>query len=202
MESNSDSVGQRLCAEAASLRQQWKDDEKITKALSIFQEAAEKFSNLWMAHYGLGEILLFRASRSSDESKLHKLRNEGLCELRKAVDLEPTHPEPLLKLAGELALPDPTTAKDFYERAIEGLEAHSETLYPGFWQAGNHWAFAIGAAESGYEDLSIDAFCRAISLREHYATMYSPSLEKAIVCWKRALKKLGRNPKKWWQIWK
>jgi tetratricopeptide (TPR) repeat protein len=217
---NGSDEGRELCARAAELRQEWQAEENLVKAEDLFREAVQKFPDLWTSHFGLGEILVLKAGRSQISSG--PPLDEGRQELKKAVALDPAQPEPLLKLANTLAETDIAAAEGFYEQALEALQGQAEGLYSVDWQSGDHWQFAIGAAENGRDSIAVDAFCRAIEMNYNYSGMYMPSTDRANAVWQSALRKLGRtewfdqqkehedlfgdlvseSEKKWWQFWK
>jgi tetratricopeptide (TPR) repeat protein len=171
-------------------------------------------------------VLLLNAGLSQTKSgptfDALKILDEGIDELKRAVELDPTQPEPLLKLASTLAETDIVTSERFYKQALEALRCQTEGLYPVGWQAGDHWQFAIGAAENDRHSIAISAFCRAIEMNNDYAGTYMPSPYKANADWQSALRKLGRtewfdqqkeseelfrdlfseSDKKWWQFWR
>ena len=184
-------AGQELCVRAAKLRQQWQEEANLGKAEDLFRQAVREFPNLWMAHFGLGELLLLNAARSQVKSGPEC--DEGLEELQKAVGLDPRQPEPLLKLANKLAATDTDTAERYYTKALQALESPSDSLYPTDWQAADHFQFAIGAAEDNRHTIAVDAFCRAIQMNEDYAGKYMPSPDKANADWQSALEKLGKT---------
>ena len=188
-------VGRGLCERAARLRQQWQDEAKLAEAGRLFRQAVECFPNLWEAHYGFGEYLLFRANRAKHaQMPAGSLFADALREVTKAVQLDRQQPEPLLALAGHLAMTNTVVAEHYYTQAVHAHESRRAPLYPKNWQAGNHWQFAIGAAEHDRGAVAVDAFCRAIRLREdYYAGKVMPDLRKANAVWQVALRRLGKT---------
>jgi tetratricopeptide (TPR) repeat protein len=217
---NSSSEGRELCVMAAELRKEWQYEENLVKAEDLFRQAVKKFPDLWASHFGLGEILLLKAGRS--QISFGAPLDEGREHLKKAAALDPAQPEPLLKPANLFAGTDAATAERFYKQALKALDNQAESLYPVNWQSSDHWAFAIGAAESGRDTIATDAFCQAIQMNGDYAGTYMPSPPRANVVWQSALRKLERtewldqqkeqeelignlfseSEKKWWQFWK
>ena len=144
-----------------------------------------------MGHFGLGEALLYRASIEHVESG--SLVDEGMHELREAAILAPDRSEPILKLASKLSSTNIEAAKDFYQKAVKSSEAETEPFYPYIYQAADHWQFAISAAEEGLDNISIEAFCRAIKLNPNdFSGYFMPSPPRANMCWQSALRKLGK----------
>ena len=65
-------------------------------------------------------------------------------------------------------------------------------LNPVAWQAGDHWEFACVAAETGYEDLAVEAFVNAIRMnRPDYTQQVRPQGLQVIRCWQTAIGKSG-----------
>lgn len=183
--------GKQICLSAAKLRQEWREESNLIEAEKLFRDAVRKFPDLWMAHFGLGELLLLRAGRSGIESG--RSVTVGIRELEKAAQLDPDQPEPLLKLARHLATTDIDTAEQYYRRGLEALRSLTNPFYPKVWQAADHWQFAIGAAENKRKSTAVNAFCRAIEMNDKYAGTHMPSMPKANVAWQSALRKLGRT---------
>jgi len=166
------------------------EEENLTKAETFFREAIQRFHNLWMSHFGLGELLLLKAARSFEKSG--PVFSEGVTEVTRATELDPNQAEPQLKLASTLAALDINTAERYYSQALKTLKSRAEPMYPVLWQAIDHWKFAILAAEASHQSISIDAFCRAIEIDDVFAGKYTPSHPLANAAWQSALKKLGK----------
>ena len=185
------SEGKELCANAAKLREQWQEEDNLSKAERLFRSAVEKFPDLWMAHFGLGELLILNAARSRVKSG--EPFDEGVSEVKRAAALHPTQPEPLLKLAATLATTDIDTAERYYRQAQETRGSQTQSMYPVAWQAIDHFDFAIEAAEKDRHGIAVDAFCSAINMDEEYAGRLMPSPAKANADWQSALRRLGKT---------
>jgi tetratricopeptide (TPR) repeat protein len=154
-------ASERLCREAAELRKQWQVDGNVTQAIRLFENAVEQYPDQWMAHYGLGDALLFRAEDGSAVSR------RGQEALFRAAQLGPNQIEPALALAESLATTDIMLASKFYDYAVHIADAQpGPSLFPVGWQAGKCWAYAIQAEKAGLQASAIDAFRRALANRE------------------------------------
>ena len=182
-----------LCMRAASLRKQWDDRRKMDEAERLFRDAAQRSPDLWMPHFGLGEVLLFKSANLTIGERATVLEDEGLRELRMAASLDPGQPEPALKLAATLASSDIEAANEYYSQAWLAQQTSRFSLYPTDWQADDHFQFAIAAAEHDLHDTAEEAFCRAIQINGDYAGKYMPSSRKAKADWQTALRTSGKT---------
>jgi len=183
--------GRKLCARAAEIRRQGGSKDSLRKAEQTFRNIVKRFPNLWMAHFGLGEALLTRAGRRADDAQ--ELLGEGRRELEQAIALAPTHPEPLVTMAASLARTDIGSAVHYYSTASSGHHGRRRYLYPARWQSDNYWEMAIHAAEHGYEDVAVKAFCYALQLDGDYAKKSLSELPKAQRCRRLAAARLRRE---------
>lgn len=55
---------EQLCAKGAAARRAWEDPKKLVQAEELFRAAILESPNEWKAHFGLGDVLLFRSWRT------------------------------------------------------------------------------------------------------------------------------------------
>jgi tetratricopeptide (TPR) repeat protein len=183
------------CREAAQLRQHWQQSGNVQKAEEIYRDAVRSNSDSWMAHFGLGEVLLFIAGHAGQWSGAAV--EEGIRNLKEAVTLAPKRIEPLLKLARNLSVCDPpvkdmAAAKEYYQQAIDTLSEEQEFLYPEVWQGGDHWEFACESAKIGDTDIAVTAFTHAIRMNPAlYRTKFRLPDVAGVQCWLQAMEMGG-----------
>ena len=154
------------CKKAASLRQQCRDEDNISKAEAIFQEVINRYPDFWQGYLGLGDIFSIRVNQDPDNSSLI---NEQKTLLKRAADLAPMIEEPLLRLAHAISVFEPALAESYYNKAIEANNDPDYQLYPENYKAGVYWSIAMNVCNrNGFESLAKDAFCRAIQIEPHY----------------------------------
>jgi tetratricopeptide (TPR) repeat protein len=183
------------CREAAQLRQNWQQGGNAQKAEEIYRDAIRCNPDSWMAHFGLGEVLLFNAADAGQWSGA--VVEEGIGHLKEAATLAPKRIEPLLKLANKLSVCDPpvkdmVAARGYYRQAIDALSEEQEFLYPEVWQGGDHWEFACESAKIGDTDIAVTAFAHAIRMNPTlYRTKFRPPDAAGVQCWLRAMERSG-----------
>ena len=183
------------CRHAAKLRQNWQQGGNSQKAEEIYRDAIRCYPDSWMAHFGLGEVLLFNAADAGQWSGA--IVEEGIGHLKEAATLAPRRIEPLLKLANKLSVCDPpvkdmAAAKGYYRQAIDALPEEQEFLYPEVWQGGDHWEFACESARIGDTDIAVTAFAHAIRMNPTlYRTKFRPPDAAGVRCWLRAMERSG-----------
>jgi tetratricopeptide (TPR) repeat protein len=179
------------CREAAQLRQNSQLVGNSQKAEKIYRDAVRRNPDSWVAHYGLGEVIMFHAGHAGQWSGAAV--EEGIRHLMEAATLAPKRVEPLLKLANKLSVCEPpvqdmAAAKGYYLRAIDALSEEQEFLYPEVWQGGDHWEFACESARIGDADIAVTAFAHAIrSNPTLYRTKFRPPDAAGVQCWLRAM---------------
>ena len=181
------------CRTAARLRQDSQQVGNTRKAEELYRAAVRSNPDSWVAHYGLGEVLLFHANHAGQWAGAAV--EEGIGHLKEAARLAPTRVEPLLKLANILSVSDPpvkdmAAAKKYYQRALAALSEEQEFFYPGVWQAGSHWEFACESAKIGDTAIAVTAFAHAIRMNpDLYRTKFRPPDAAGVRCWLRALER-------------
>lgn len=182
------------CRQAAELRTNWQQSGNLEAAEAIYRETVNEAPDLWMAHFGLGELLLLKAARAQQRSG--STIDEGFRHLKRAAELAPDRREVLLKLAHKLAVFKPPVgdlhvAEQHYHKALTLMSAAQESLNPEGWQSGDHWEFACEAAVGGLMELAVTAFEHAIRMnRNYYSLQIRPGAATAVQCWQKALQRV------------
>lgn len=182
-----------LCKKAAELRQMWREDKNnIAKAELIFRNVIEDYPDYWLGYWGLGEVLSVKTNSASINDPVFE---EQINTLRKAIDLAPNIREPLLKLSSVMANFDSGLTEALYIKALEADNSKENRLYSDISIAEYYWAIGILMGEkSGYESLSLDAFCRAVKLNPRdFGGRFMPSSRIVQSIWRLALQILSNK---------
>lgn len=194
------------CVEAFALRgtcNGWNDAEKMLR--NVVRDTPD----FWLGHYGIGETLF----HNRDVKDRRKSYLESSVEaLERAIHLRPEQPEPRLVLASLLAFHKFDEAAFHYQKATEPTsKGCDEGIYGVFWQAQDHWEFALAAAKNGELELSHRGFENALTLNHEYRTTPPASISgaAALECWTEAalrycvtnLQALSESDAHLWRLW-